>query len=84
MGNAKPEEVVGYVETRSVLEGTGSEHEGVILTTESGERLRLQRIGGNPFSDPVTQRLIGHKVSLTGYRLGRVFRYIPDTIREIS
>jgi hypothetical protein len=84
MGDAKPEKVAGYVDTRPVLEGTGSEHEGVILTTEAGERLRLQRIGGNPFSDPVTKQLIGHKVSLTGYRLGRTFRYISDTIREIS
>jgi len=83
MSNAKSEKVAGYVETRPVLGGTASEHEGVILTTDSGERLRLQRIGGNPFSDPVTMRLIGHKVSLTGYRLGRVFRYIPDKIREL-
>jgi hypothetical protein len=84
MSNPKSESVAGFVETRAVLEGTGSEHEGVILRTDSGERLRLQRIGGNPFSDPVTIRLIGHKVSLTGYRLGQVFRYVQDKIREIS
>ena len=84
MSNPKSESVAGVVETRVVLEGTGSEHEGVILTTDSGESLRLQRIGGNPFSDPVTRQLIGHKVSLKGYRLGKVFRYVQDKVREIS
>ena len=84
MSNPKSESVAGLVETRVVLEGTGSEHEGVILTTDSGERLRLQRIGGNPFSDPVTRQLIGHKVLLKGYRLGQVFRYVQDKVREIS
>ncbi|HEY9501163.1 MAG TPA: hypothetical protein VIR01_05970 [Pyrinomonadaceae bacterium] len=84
MSNARPEKVAGFVETHVVLGGTGSEHEGVVLTTDSGEQLRLQAIGGNPFSDPVTKRLVGHKVSLTGYRLGRIFRYEPDTIRELS
>lgn len=84
MSNPKSENIAGVVEIQAVLEGTGSEHDGVILTTDSGERLRLQRIGANPFSDPVTSQLIGHKVSLTGYRLGRVFRYVSDKIREIS
>lgn len=84
MSHPKSENVAGVVETRALLEGTGSEHEGVVLTTDSGERLRLQRIGGNPFSDPLTSQLIGHKVSLTGYRLGQVFRYVQDKIREIS
>jgi hypothetical protein len=84
MSNVRSEKVAGYIETQLVLGGTASEHEGVVLTTDAGERLRLQPIGGNPFSDPDTKRLIGHKVSLTGYRLGRTFRYEPDTIRELS
>lgn len=84
MSNPKSERVAGYVEQRDVLKGTGSEHQGIILTTDSGERLRLQRIGGNPFADPVTTQLVGHKVSLIGYRLGSVFRYMQDTIRQLS
>ncbi len=84
MPNPRSETVAGYVEDRNVLTGTGSEHRGVVLTTESGESLRLQRIGGNPFSDPVTRQLIGHRVSLMGYRLGGVFRYMHDTIRQLS
>ena len=84
MRTPKTEKLAGFVETRAVLQGTGSEHEGVILTTDAGEHLRLQRIGGNPFSDPVTKRLIGHKISLRGYRLGHIFRYSPDTVQELS
>ena len=42
MSNARPEKVAGFVETHVVLRGTGSEHEGVVLTTDSGEQLRLQ------------------------------------------
>ena len=84
MGNPKSEKIAGYVETQLVLGGTGSEHAGVILTTDSGERLRLQRIGGNPFSDPVTTQLVGHRVSLMGYRMGRVFRYVEDGIHQLT
>jgi hypothetical protein len=84
MPSPKSERVAGYVETRDVLKGTGSEHEGIVITTDSGERLRLQRIGGNPFSDPVTKTLIGHKVSIKGYRLGGVFRYMQETIQQLS
>lgn len=84
MSNPKSERVAGYVETGDVLKGTGSEHQGIILTTDLGERLRLQRIGGNPFSDPVTRRLIGHKVSVMGYRLGGVFRYKQETLEQLS
>lgn len=84
MNDATPQEIAGTVHSQNVLGGTASEHEGVVLTTESGERLRLQRIGGNPFSDPVTRQLVGQKVSLKGYRLGQIFRYVADTVRTIG
>ena len=71
----KPELVEGYVESDVVLKGTASQHEGVVLTTDQGEKLRLQRIGGNPFSDEVTKSLVGQRVRLEGYRLGSVFRF---------
>ena len=67
--------VAGRVESRRVLKGTGSEHEGIVLTTADGERLRLQRLGGNPFADAETQALAGHRVELEGYRLGSIFRF---------
>jgi hypothetical protein len=39
------EKVEGRVEARTVLKGTASEHQGIVLTTKAGERLRLQRNG---------------------------------------
>ena len=78
MSKDLPAKIEGIVEEHKVLKGTGSEHEGVVLTTDDGEKLRLQRVGGNPFSDSVTKALVGRRVSLTGYRLGNVFRYIGE------
>lgn len=75
MDRRKPELVEGYVESGVVLKGTASQHVGVVLTTDQGEKLRLQRIGGNPFSDELTQSLVGQRVRLEGYRLGSVFRF---------
>lgn len=82
MKKEQPVRIEGFVEEQAVLRGTASEHEGVVLTTDDGEKLRLQRIGGNPFSDPVTKGLVGRKVSLQGYRLGNVFRFINAEAKE--
>ena len=82
MSKEQPESIEGIVEEHPVLRGTASEHQGVILTTAAGEKLRLQRIGGNPFSDPVTKSLIGRKVSLQGYRLGNVFRFVNAETKD--
>jgi hypothetical protein len=79
MSKEQPEHIEGVVEEHTVLKGTGSEHQGVVLTTGAGEKLRLQRIGGNPFSDPITKSLIGNKVALKGYRTGNVFRFIHES-----
>jgi hypothetical protein len=70
------ERIEGQVETRRVLQGTGSEHHGVVLTTTEGEQLRLQRIGANPFQDTATEALDGQRVALEGFRLDNVFRYV--------
>ncbi len=72
----KLETVAGLAETALVRRGTGSEHEAVVLTTESGERLILQRIGGNAFRDEPTDRLAGQQVCAQGFRLGDIFRYL--------
>ena len=71
----EPEIIEGDVEAHTVLKGTASEHDGIVMTTADGERFRLQRIGGNPFSDPVTESLAGQHVTLEGYRLEGVFRF---------
>lgn len=69
MGVRRIERVKGLVEGQTVYKDTASEHQGIILTTNTGEHLLLQRIGGNPFSDPVTRSLTGQEVLLEGYRL---------------
>jgi len=75
----KLETVVGSAEAALVRRGTGSEHQAVVLTTESGERLILQRIGGNAFRDEPTDRLAGQQVSAQGFRVGDIFRYLEAT-----
>jgi hypothetical protein len=69
------EEIGGRVVAKTALRGTASEHTGVILETNSGENLRLQRVGGNPFADAVTKGLVGHVVRVRGVRLGDIFRF---------
>lgn len=71
----KLEKLAGRVCSQAVLQGTASAHEGVVLETTDGERVRLQRIGGNPFQDDVTSALVGKTVSVAGYRLGDIFRF---------
>ena len=69
------EEIQGRVVARKALAGTGSEHTGIIIETDSGENFRLQRIGGNPFADSETKKLVGQTVRVRGVRLGDIFRF---------
>lgn len=71
----KPERVVGRAAIEQVRKGTASAHRAVVLTTQVGERLLLQRIGGNPFMDPETRSLVGHDVEVEGFRLHDIFRF---------
>jgi hypothetical protein len=59
-----------------VRQGTAGAHDAVVLHTDGGEELILQRISGNPFSDPETNDLVGRRVTVEGYRLRNVFRYV--------
>ncbi|MCC7033381.1 MAG: hypothetical protein IT179_11170 [Acidobacteria bacterium] len=72
---APPVVLCGHVARTRVRHGTGSEHIAVVLRTDEGEELILQRIGANPFEDPEGEKLVGHRVTVEGYRLGNVFRY---------
>lgn len=74
------ETIEGRVEPASVARGTASGHTGLVLTTGDGERLVLQRVGGNPFRDAVTEGLAGQDVSLEGFRLGSVFRFVKANV----
>jgi hypothetical protein len=77
---AQVEEIQGRVTAKQVLRGTASEHTGVVLETKSGEHLRLQRVGGNPFADDITHQMIGRHVRVTGVRLGNIFRYTDFSV----
>jgi hypothetical protein len=74
-GKSQVEEIEGRVVARKALAGTGSEHTGIIIETKSGENFRLQRIGGNPFADAETKKLVGQVVRVRGVRLGDIFRF---------
>lgn len=81
----KPSVVRGEVVHARVRRGTASEHTAVVLKTDDGEELILQRLGANPFSDPESDKLAGQRVAVEGYRVGRVFRYtsaLPEKARQ--
>lgn len=59
-----------------VNEGTASEHTGVVLETDEGERVVLVRLGGNPFDDQETRQLAGRELEVKGYRIGPELRYV--------
>jgi len=81
---SKPElERLGGTVSRSLVrDRTASEHVAVILETRTGDRLILQRIGGNPFDDEVTRGLAGHEVLVEGYRLGDIFRFVKARLTD--
>ena len=77
MSSSKAPEVLhGDVRKTPVRQGTASAHNGLVITTDDGEEFILQRLGANPFADPEGDRLIGQRVAVEGYRLGKVFRYL--------
>jgi len=71
----KAELLTGRATRQIVRRGSGGEHEAVVLRIKGGDWLILQRRGGNPFSDPKTAALVGHRVEVKGFRVGDVFRY---------
>jgi hypothetical protein len=79
MSKRRLETIEGRAASETVHRGTASEHEGVVVTTLDGEKLVLERVGGNPFEDGDTQVLIGHEVAVEGFRLGSIFRYVKAT-----
>jgi hypothetical protein len=68
--------VCGVVGSACVKTGTGSEHVGCVLTTDDGEQLLLQRIGGPAFGDEDTKRFVGSRVRVEGYRLDKTIRHL--------
>lgn len=64
--------VRGTVTRRPYAAGSKSEHEAVMLVTDEGE-FRLRRKGGNPFSDPSLDRLVGKRIEAEGTVAGPAF-----------
>ena len=57
--------IQGRVIKRRIAAGTKSEHDAVMLSTESGDYV-LRRQGGNAFRDPELERLVGENVTCDG------------------
>lgn len=74
--------VCGVVGSASVKRGTGGEHVGVVLTTDDGEQLELQRIGGPAFGDEETKRFVGSRVRVEGYRLDKTIRHVKIVVES--
>jgi hypothetical protein len=55
----------GAVIRKRVAPGSKSDHNAVLLDTGS-EQYVLRRVGGNPFSDPALEQLVGKEVSFDG------------------
>ena len=55
----------GRVIKKPVGVGSKSEHHGVVLVTDTGEFI-LRRQGGNPFSDPALDALVGKAIIAEG------------------
>ncbi len=63
MGKAK--EFTGHVVKAPWGKGSKGEHEAVFLVT-GDERLKLRRLGGNPFVDREIEKLVGKSIRAAG------------------
>jgi hypothetical protein len=55
----------GQVKKEVVAKGSKSEHRAVLLDTGKVQYI-LRRLGGNAFSDPVLDKLVGKTISAVG------------------
>lgn len=74
-------ELTGKVIQKKFGDGSKSEHNAVYLETTEGD-YQLRRLGGNPFSDPELNKLIGKKINATGIIKGMLF--IAKKLTEIK
>ncbi len=65
MSDAVPDVVTGDVVRRRIGAGSKSERDAVVIAT-GDETLILRRRGGNAFSDPALDALVGKRVRLEG------------------
>lgn len=55
----------GKVVLEQLSKGSKSEHQAVVLLTDSGP-MKLRRLGGNPFDDAELKKLVGHEITCDG------------------
>ncbi len=75
----KEVELTGKVVKKTFGKGSKSDHEAVYIETEKGD-YRLRRKGGNPFHDPVLQKLIGKEITATG--IINEYNFIARQVKE--
>ncbi len=63
----------GNVVRQPVARGSKSEHAAVVLKTAAGEEFVLRRLGGNAFSDPQLDKLVGSSITGDGQVAGQTF-----------
>ena len=65
-------EFKGKVTRKPFGKGSKSEHLAVVLETDGGGDLVLRRPGGNPFSDPELEQLVGKTIRCQGQQVGNL------------
>ena len=72
----------GKVVRSLVAPGSKSERQAVVLEGPTGKQLILRRKGGNPFSDPELDKLVGCHVEAEGDVLGQTL--IASTLSVVK
>lgn len=72
VNNLQEKTLKGKVIQQMFAENSKSEHKAVYLQT-SGTTYQLRRLGGNAFSDPVLNKLVGKNITATGILTGMLF-----------
>jgi hypothetical protein len=70
-------EIRGRVIRKPYAVGSKSEHEAVMLQTETDGDVLLRRVGGNAFHDEVLEGLVGRELQFQGELRGNTF-FIRD------
>jgi len=65
--------ISGDVKRQRIAAGSKSDRVGVVLDDGAGRIYALRRAGGNPFSDPAMDELVGKTITGTGIVTGGNF-----------
>jgi len=65
--------ISGNVKRQRIAAGSKSDRVGVVLDDGAGRIFALRRAGGNPFTDPAMDELVGKSITGTGVVAGGSF-----------